>query len=301
MSWKDFFYYTHSERLGIGVLIGGILVTVALCLCLPVQNAEWVSANEEFEQEYTAFIASVKQQETDRHTESYTPRFQELIPESFDPNTADSACFVRMGLPGWMAHNILRYRARSGVFRKKDDFRKIYGLTAEQYATLQPYIRIAHRFAQRDTLTADTSRTEQIGTFERAVKYPAGTVLDLNMADTTELKKIPGIGSYTAHRIVTYRRQLGGYHTVEQLDDLRLPSDSLHQWFVVTPGHTRPLNLNRASIERLNAHPYISFYQAKVIVEYRSKKGRLHSLQQLKLYEEFTPKDLERLQPYVCF
>jgi DNA uptake protein ComE-like DNA-binding protein len=47
-------------------------------------------------------------------------------------------------------------------------------------------------------------------------------------------------------------------------------------------------------------HPYINFYQAKVIVEYRKKKGNIKSLKQLSLYEEFTPADFERLEPYVC-
>ncbi|EXY62450.1 helix-hairpin-helix domain-containing protein, partial [Bacteroides fragilis] len=51
----------------------------------------------------------------------------------------------------------------------------------------------------------------------------------------------------------------------------------------------------------LKAHPYINFYQAKIIVEYRKKKGILKSLKQLSLYEEFTPQDLERISHYICF
>ena len=61
------------------------------------------------------------------------------------------------------------------------------------------------------------------------------------------------------------------------------------------------MNLNKSSIERLKSHPYMNFYQAKVIVEYRKKKGKLSSLKQLALYDEFTAKDLEKLTPYVCF
>lgn len=45
----------------------------------------------------------------------------------------------------------------------------------------------------------------------------------------------------------------------------------------------------------------VPFYQAKVIIEYRRKKGKLKSLSQLSLYEEFTEKDLERLSHYLAF
>ena len=69
----------------------------------------------------------------------------------------------------------------------------------------------------------------------------------------------------------------------------------------MTAGTTQRINLNKAGIERLRAHPYINFYQAKVIVEYRKKKRTLKSLKQLSLYEEFTTQDLERISHYVCF
>jgi DNA uptake protein ComE-like DNA-binding protein len=63
----------------------------------------------------------------------------------------------------------------------------------------------------------------------------------------------------------------------------------------------RKLEINKASLDKLRAHPYLTFYQAKVIVEHRRKKGQIKSLSQLALYEEFTEKDLERLSAYVSF
>ena len=67
------------------------------------------------------------------------------------------------------------------------------------------------------------------------------------------------------------------------------------------PSEIRRINLNRVGIERLRNHPYINFYQAKALVEYRKKKGILHNLKPFALYEEFTESDLERLSHYVCF
>jgi len=64
--------------------------------------------------------------------------------------------------------------------------------------------------------------------------------------------------------------------------------------------HTPPLRPYMEGGERSDM-PYINFYQAKAIVEYRKKKGSLTSLKPFSLYEEFTKADLDRISHYICF
>lgn len=299
--WKDFFYFSRTERQGVLILVILIVSVCTYIWLIPARSNADTNADPEFEKEYEAFVASIQEQERAsspiRKRSLSKKREVRLAP--FDPNTADSTTFLDLGLPAWMAKNILLYRAKGGEFRKPEDFRKIYGLTEEQYSLLTPYISIAEKPHIKDT-TRLLVRKEPKDTL-LYFKYPAGTVISLNRADTTELKKIPGIGSAIARMIVGYRRQLGGFHKVEQLQDIDLSVDKLRAWFSVDESETRKLNLNQSGIERLKAHPYINFYQAKVIVEYRKKKGKIHSLKQLELYEEFSPNDLERIAPYICF
>ena len=218
----------------------------------------------------------------------------------FDPNTADSTTFLSLGLPPWMIKNILHYRHKQGKFRHPEDFRKIYGLTEEQYQTLHPYIQITEDFSSKDK---DTIRLLTVQSIQRdtLVKYQPGTVVSLNSADTTELKKIPGVGSTIARMIVNYRERLGGFCRVEQLQEIHLKAERLRPWFSIDTDQIHRINLNKAGMERMMRHPYINYYQAKVIIEYRKKKGILKSLKQLSLYEEFTPIDLERIEPYICY
>lgn len=299
MSWKDFFYFSRTERRGILILLA-LIVLVLVAFWLIPQRESVVDTDETFKEEYDAFIASLRERDQKRKT-AYASRFpsRQVILAPFDPNTTDSVGFLTLGLPPWMAKNILRYRAKGGKFRKPEEFKKVYGLTEAQYATLLPYITIDEAFSRKDTIRLYTrqEKKDSLAHF----KYPLGTVLSLNQADTTELKKIPGIGSGIARMIVGYRKQLGGFYRIEQLGELQLSTDLLRPWLSVGSNETRRMNLNKAGVERLKAHPYLNFYQAKVIVEYRKKKGALNSLQQLKLYDEFTPQDLERLTPYVCF
>ena len=299
--WKDFFYFTRAERQGIILLVALITLVFAACWLIPDRESSATNDTEKFQKEYADFIASIREKEQTRGND-YTNRHprREVILTAFDPNTADSVTFLNLGLPPWMAKNILRYRAKGGRFRKPEEFRKIYGLTNEQFVTLAPYIHIDSQDApKRDTvrLIAKPEKVEK----EPMYKYPAGTTIDLNRADTTELKKIPGIGSGIARMIEGYRQRLGGFYSINQLQDIHLITKELQRWFTVEGSSIQRLNLNLMGIERLKAHPYINFYQAKVIVEYRKKKGKLKSLKQLSLYEEFTPQDMERLSHYVCF
>jgi len=61
------------------------------------------------------------------------------------------------------------------------------------------------------------------------------------------------------------------------------------------------LKVNIASAQRLDAHPYINFYQAKAIYELRRNKGKLHDINDLKVLTELTSDDLIKLKPYLSF
>lgn len=297
--WKDFFYFSRSERQGIIVLAVLIIIAGIAGWLIPPEDETPTNDPAKFEQEYTDFLSSVQErkQKVRKNYPSLHQKEVRLTP--FDPNTADSIAFLNLGLPSWMAKNILQYRRKGGTFRKPDDFRKIYGLSADQYATLLPYMTISEEYGKKrkDTIQL-LARQEKVDTL-KFYKYPEGTVINLNRADTTELKKIPGIGSGIARMIVNYRKQLGMFYQIEQLQEINLIVEKLRPWLSVGYNETERININKASLERIMKHPYFNYYQAKVIVEYRKKKGALKNIQQLSLYEEFKAEDFERLIHYV--
>ena len=177
-------------------------------------------------------------------------------------------------------------------YPKKDSFPK----KKKEPLAYQSNVR---KFLKKDTLRQKVFSPKK--EYVKAFKYPEGTLVEVNSADTTELKKIPGIGSGIAGGIVRYRERLGGFYALSQLEEVKHVTPELLKWFKLENDSTRKLEINKASLDRLRAHPYLTFYQAKVIVEHRRKKGQIKSLSQLALYEEFTEKDLERLSAYVSF
>ena len=216
----------------------------------------------------------------------------------FDPNTADSTQLLRLGLQPWQVRNIYKYRAAGGVYRRPKDFAKLYGLTVKQYRELEPYIRISADYRPASTLVEDEKPYVR-----DTVRYPAKIHEDehivLNTADTAALRHVPGIGPYYAKEIVRYGKLLGGYVSVDQLDEIDRFPTSAKKFFVIENPSPRMLNVNRLSLNELKRHPYINFYQAKAITEYRRLHGNIKSLYDLRLSKDFPPEAIERLLPYV--
>jgi len=136
-------------------------------------------------------------------------------------------------------------------------------------------------------------------------KFAKGTVIEINTSDTVQLMKIQGIGTSFAKRIAGYRNLLGGFYCLEQLQEVYGMYVELYENMVpylrIDTSKITTIQVNTASLEKLKSHPYINFYQAKAIVEMRRKKGKLESINELSLLEEFTPEDMERIKHYLAF
>ena len=122
--WKDFFYFTKTERQGIIVLVVlviGVYTIPALLQAFSRSEKTDPTEQAKSEKEYNEFISSIKEAKQDKkypvcrgkYSSPAYPK-KEIRPAAFDPNTADSATFLSLGLPPWMAGNILRYRRKQG-------------------------------------------------------------------------------------------------------------------------------------------------------------------------------------------
>lgn len=217
----------------------------------------------------------------------------------FDPNSADSSQLRRLGLQVWQIRNIYKYRSKGGIYRCKEDFARLYGLTVKDYRRLEPYIRISPDYQPAATLVGERPRYER-DTLLRPVKIDSTSHVVLNMADTNQLKKVPGIGSYYAKEIVRHGRWLGGYVSVSQLDEIEGFPQQAKRYFVVdTSRQPQKLNVNKLTLQQLRRHPYINYHQAKAILDYRRLHGPLRSLDDLRFSRDFTPEAIRRLEPYI--
>ena len=232
----------------------------------------------------------------------------------FDPNTADSTELLRLGLQPWQVRNIYRYRAKGGVYRNKEDFARLYGLTVKDYRRLEPYIRISEDYLPASTLVGGRGDINDrnyrdysnYSTYKKdSLRYPVkirkGEHVVLNIADTAMLRQVPGIGAYYAKEIVRYGKWLGGYVSVDQLDEIDNFPEEAKKYFVIEKSDPQKLNVNKLTLQQLRRHPYINFYQAKAITDYRRLHGNIKSLQDLRFSSDFTDEDIRRLEPYIAY
>ena len=218
---------------------------------------------------------------------------------------------MRLGLQPWQVKNIYKYRAKGGIYRQKEDFAKLYGLTVKQYRELEPYIRISKDYLpaamlvgtreSRDSRETRESRYSRDSSLHYPVKIKENEHVVLNTADTTQLRTVPGIGTYYAKEIVRHGQWLGGYVSVDQLDEIEgFPQES-KKYFVIRGASPKKLNVNKLNLQQLRKHPYINYYQAKTILDYRRLHGKITSLDDLRLSKDFPPEAIRRLEPYVEF
>lgn len=318
MSWKDLFYFSKSQRTGIIILLSLIFIALLSTFLFPfiIKPKENVD-NSGFMIQADKFRAELREKErknnyqNDNYPDFYKPYSKKSFENTkyqlftFDPNTADSADFVRLGLKPYIASNILKYRKKGGKFRNPVDFGKVYGIKPEKLNELIPYIQIQNQLKTeiaKSEIEVPSQKADKTQSFQSNKK---DIIVELNSADTTTLMQIRGIGKFYAKGIIKYRQILGGYSSVEQLREvygMRPENFEKIKPFCSTDlSLIRKMDVNKASIERLKNHPYLNFSKAKAIYEYRRKKVRLKNINDLKNLVELNADDLNKIEPYLSF
>ena len=175
------------------------------------------------------------------------------------------------------------------------------------YRTHTTYVRtkVVYRdrpnYSRRSAVSSSEAEPKDSLIPHYPVKIKEGEHVILNGADTTMLRTVPGIGPYFARKIVQYGERLGGYVNIDQLDEIDgFPLES-KRYFVIQDAQPRKMNINQLSLNELKRHPYINFYRARAIEDYRRLHGPIKSLNDLRLSKDFPPEVIERLMPYVAY
>lgn len=213
-----------------------------------------------------------------------------------DPNVATYEQFLDAGFSVKQAKHCLNYRNKGGHFRKKEDLKKIYSISEQDYDRLVSHISIPEK------------KTKQSNIFQKEEKKPENQNkkifrVNINTCDTTELKQIPGIGGFRAKKIIERREKLGGFYAVEQLYTIysldSLMVEAIREYIIIDTNQIKKININIATFKEINNHPLISYEQTKNIVEYRKIVGEIKDVEELRTNHIVNPDDFEILQFYI--
>ena len=254
----------------------------------------------------------------------------------FDPNTVDSISLINYGLKPYQVHAFIRYRDAGAVFRKPLDISRLNCLNDDDIERLLPLIKISNQYSNRrvkypiakssgyktkynksyENYNSYKSENDNHSTYKQHIfekdnktntsnvnrKFESLTLVDVNTADTTLLKRVPGIGSYTAKRIVGLRTQLGAIHPVRQLSLLPHMSQDVLEWLTISQQsiqNIKKININTATFNQLRQHPYIGYDHARDIQRYINIYGKVRNEEQLLSANIFQPEEMKLLSPYL--
>jgi competence protein ComEA len=308
---KDFLTYNRREQRGILVLLAILIILVLTRIFLPNLFREKRYDFSAFEKEIAEFMAN--NAEDQKGTAKTRPaafndsdsniheKPAEIYLFNFDPNTLSAEKWKDLGLKDNIIRVIKKYLDKGGRFRQKEDLKKIFGLSEEDYRRLEPYINIQQ---EKKAGFADHSRD----TFDKNNKPQAWPdqqkrLVEINSADTNDLVSIRGIGSYTAKKIVSYRDRLGGFVRKEQLLEIRgmdsARFEQIRDLVVIDSSRISKFDLNKATFNEMLKHPYFEFYLVKEIFNYRDLHGRFDSVADLKKIPVIYKELYEKISPYL--
>ncbi len=277
---SDYFEFSRSER-NASILIIVLILTCCIALLTPLSKKETVQNSQQAIKKNT-----IENKDTTRFKNKIVPSNS---PHNFDPNKLDYNECITLGLSPKQSKNLISYIYAGGVFKKPEDLLKIYSMDSASYNRIAPYICLV-------SITKDTTIR-----IKKTQKTPS--TIEINLADSSDLEKISGIGPILAKRILRYRTLLGGYYKKEQLLEVYgIKPELLEQILTkitIDSNIISPININTATYEQLASHPYIKSYKAKGILLLRNNSKTFSSPNELIKNKIISAEDFLNLKRYL--
>ncbi len=299
--FKDFLTYSKKDRAGIIVLLCILMVSITSFILidnLPIPESEYDYSS--FEKEIAAFES--KKNEAKNDSVSFNEKTGNNHPKkkteyfNFDPNAISKDSLLLLGIYSNIAERMVKYRSAGGKFSKPEDLLKIYGFNEKLYAKLGPFV-VIHSIKLNEKSIKESNSEAKFNTPK--------SIVNINTADTTELKSLKGIGSKLAGRIVKFRNSAGGFYSIDQLTDVYGVKPELVTELkdkIQIDDNYKKININTATAEELKNHPYIYKWNiANAIVNYRSKHGNYKQATDLMKTDLVSEELCRKIAPYLIF
>ena len=330
--WKawvnDYLHFSKKERIGVLVLLAGILVIRLVPYYWPAAPAPPVAVPD-------SLIALLIQQKTfdsanrmqsgkawnrkaigsgenrpagNSSFEQASWRDQPFKGKLFlfNPNLATATDWQQLGVPEKTIGTILKYREKGGRFRSAEDLFRIYGMPEQLAKRLLPMVRLESIPGSASGNTAQTAfREHSSGQPKKEDPVSRFKLVRINTADSLDWLALPGIGPKLSGRILSYRHALGGFVAREQIREVYGLADSVYRQLLpmleLDQLEVRKIPVNSATQEELGRHPYIRWKLAQAIIQYRTANGSLKGMEDLGKIHLIDDTLLKKLGPYCEF
>lgn len=259
--WATFLHYSKSQRIGIILLFGLIVLCQSFYVIHDFKSEELNTAEAQKWLAHQSMVDSLKSQ-------SYNVK-PTIYP--FNPNFITDFKGYKLGMSVAEIDRLLAYRKQNKFVNSAAEFQAVTKVSDSLLNAISPYFKFPDWVNNKKEYTTSTAKPA----FNKPEKI---VVVDINQATKADLMKVYGIGDKISDRILDYKNKLGAFVSMEQLDDVWGLSPEviakLNQNFEVkSTAGIQKININNASIKELSQFPFFKYALAKEIVVFRSMNG----------------------------
>ena len=282
--------FTRSERTGLL-----LLATMIVLLQLAIYSVGNIAPEDPpSDVKWHAF-----QQKADSIKRLPTTLVRKTYP--FNPNFITDEKGYRLGMSVAEIDRLLAFRKSGRFVNSAEEFQQVTKVHDSLLENLKPYFKFPDWVNKRNR-----KPTAYAFYNEKSKKEKQVVLADINLADAASLMKVYGIGPALSERIIKQRTVLGGFVSIEQLNDVwglspEVVANAKKSFAILSQPDIKKIEINSASLKDLAQFPYFRYAIAKSIITYRSMNGGLRSADELAKIPQFPVDKVDIIAVYLDF
>lgn len=282
MNFKSLFALSRTQRLASIFLFSIILVLQTVILTADfspkmfVQDQSWLALQPRIDS-----MRNLKAEPVVKHY-------------PFNPNFISDYRGHVLGMTVEQIDRLHTFRAKGKFVNSAKEFQQVTGISDSLLLALIPYFKFPDWVNKRNQSSSDK------------LTVAARPMMDINTASKNDLEKVYGIGDKLSDRILEQREKLGGFVSIEQMNDVWGLSPevvaNLKKGFHVSKiPEVKKIAINEVSLKELAQFPYFRYALAKKIVTWRSMNGNFENVEDLSKVEGFPFEKKDIIAVYLEF
>ncbi|WP_374175173.1 ComEA family DNA-binding protein [Flavobacterium tructae] len=284
--------FTREQHKGVFLLFIIIVVLQAVYFLIDFDISEKIVPEEKQWMTLQSEIDSLKLLKSGERRKVY----------AFNPNFITDYKAYKLGLSVQEIDRLLAFRKENKYVNSAKEFQEVTKVSDSLLRVISPLFKFpdwvknksSHKMERNEFVEEPVYKKEKI------------IVLDINSATQEDLVKIYGIGEALSLRILKQREVLGGFVSMEQMNEVwglspEVVKELTLHFKAAIPSSLKKIAINEASLKELAKFPYFRYVLAKEIVTYRSMNGNINNIEDLSKIKGFPIEKAKIISLYLEF
>jgi DNA uptake protein ComE-like DNA-binding protein len=220
---------------------------------------------------------------------------------SFNPNFITDYKGYKLGMSVAEIDRLLQFRSSDKYVNSAQEFQVITQVSDSLLKTMQPFFKFPNWINNKK----QGKKFENFNS-KAFTKKENNVILDINSATKEDLIKVYGIGDAISTRILKQKEILGGFMSMQQMQDIWGLSpeviESLNKRFdIVSVPNIKKIDINNVSLKELSQFYYFRYALAKEIITHRSMNGDFKNIEDLTKIKGFPVDKAKIITLYLVF